>query len=358
MNPYKYIFGISIVIVLTGIFSCQNQTGPKFPALTADVETEPVSNADDAADDPAIWVNPADPSKSKLICSNKESGIVLYDLQGKTVDEYPVGKINNVDVRQNIPLNDTIRIDIAAGSNRTDNSVTIMEIHVNGSLTNITARKIYSNFSEVYGFCLYHDLKNDEVYAIVNNKEGMVEQWRLFGTDSLKIDAELTRTFQAGTGGQLEGCVGDDELGYLYIGEEDVGIWKFYAHPDSASTAIKVDNLSNPALKDDIEGLTIYYGENGKGYLIASSQGNNSFAVYRREGDNRYIGSFSIIDGEKIDGVSETDGIDVISIPLGSEYPSGIFIAQDGFNHEGNELINQNFKVTDWGKIAKALILN
>lgn len=357
MNVYKCISIISIGIVLTGIISCQNQTGSNFPGVTADVETEPVSNADDAADDPAIWVNPADPSKSLLICSNKQSGIVLYDLQGKTVAEYPVGKINNIDVRQNIPLNDTVKIDVAAGSNRTDNSITIMEIHHDGTLTDITARKIYSNFSEVYGFCLYHDLKNDEVYAIVNNKEGLVEQWRLFGTDSLKIDAELSRTFKAGTG-QLEGCTGDDELGYLYIGEEDKGIWKFNANPNSAVSAIQIDDLSNPSLKDDIEGLTIYYGKEGKGYLIASSQGNNSFAIYRREGQNEYIGSFSIIDGINIDGVSETDGIDVISTPIGSEYPSGIFIAQDGYNHEGKKLVNQNFKVVNWETIAKALKLN
>ena len=29
--------------------------------------------------------------------------------------------------------------------------------------------------------------------------------------------------------GQLEGCVADDILGHLYIGEEDRGIWKYAA---------------------------------------------------------------------------------------------------------------------------------
>jgi 3-phytase len=350
----RIVFIISFLVF--ALISCQNKPGTSFPGVTADMETEPVSNSDDAADDPSIWINKADPSQSLLICSNKQSGIAVYNLQGKTVAEYPVGKINNVDVRQGIFLNDSMQIDIAAGSNRTDNTITIMQIMHDGSLTDISARKIQSAFSEVYGFCLYHDLKNRQLYAIVNNKEGMVEQWRLFATADLKIDGELARTFKAGQS-QLEGCVADDEMGYLYIGEEDEGIWKFQAHPDSNAIATNVDNLSNRALKDDIEGMTIYYKENGEGFLIVSSQGNNSFAVYTRENNNDYLGSFNIIDSDSIDSVSETDGIDVTSISLGPDYPSGIFVAQDGFNHEGKRLTNQNFKLVDWQKIAKTLNL-
>lgn len=347
---------ITLLAVFMVLASCQDHSAT-FPKVIADFETEPVVNADDAADDPAIWINPVKPESSLLICSNKKSGIAVYDLSGKTIALYDVGKINNVDIRQGIRMNDSTLIDIVAGSNRTDNSISVLQIHPDGSLKDITAHKIKSGFNEVYGFCLYHDLKNHELYAIVNNKEGMVEQWRLFGNDSLKIDAELSRTFKA-AGSQLEGCVADDELGYLYIGEEDRGIWKFNADPDSAVVAILVDDLGNPALKDDIEGLTIYYKGGETGYLLVSSQGNNSYAVYTREGNNRYLGSFVIADGDLTDGTSETDGIDVTSISLGAKYPSGIFIAQDGFNYNGKELVNQNFKVVNWESIANALKLN
>ncbi len=74
----------------------------------------------------------------------------------------------------------------------------------------------------------------------------------------------------------------------------------------------------------DIEGLTIYYAPNGKGYLMASSQGNNSYAMYERQGKNRYVANFEITDGEKIDGTSDTDGIDVLGFGLGPKYPYGI----------------------------------
>lgn len=353
MKDFNTLF---IIIILLVLASCRDQVSLSFPGVTADFETTPVASADDAADDPAIWINYTDPAQSLLVCSNKKSGIVVYDLEGNTVGSYEIGKINNVDVRQGIWLNDSTKVDIAAGSNRTDNTISVMQINPDGSLTDILARKIQSGFAEVYGFCLYHDIPNRKVYAIVNDKEGMVEQWLLFGNGSMNMEGQLSRTFRAASS-QLEGCVADDELGYLYIGEEDKGIWKFNADPSAEPTAKLVDDLSNPALKDDIEGLTIFYKANGTGYLIASSQGNNSYAIYTREGDNRYLGSFRIIDSEATDGVSETDGIDVTSVALGPLYPEGIFIVQDGYNHENKELVNQNFKVVNWEKIPKSLNL-
>ena len=39
----------------------------------------------------------------------------------------------------------------------------------------------------------------------------------------------------------VEGCVADDELGHLYIGEELKAIWKYGAEPDDGNTRIKID---------------------------------------------------------------------------------------------------------------------
>ena len=72
-----------------------------------------------------------------------------------------------------------------------------------------------------------------------------------------------------------------------------------------------------------MEGVAIYYGANGKGYVIASNQGEDNYAVYRREGANEFVGKFHVVANEAlgIDGVSETDGLDVISAPLGPDFP-------------------------------------
>jgi 3-phytase len=98
-----------------------------------------------------------------------------------------------------------------------------------------------------------------------------------------------------------------------------------------------------------VEGLTIYYASRGTGYLIASSQGSKQFAVYERAGANAHVMNFQIVAGNGIDGLSDTDGIDVTNFPLGSAFPEGVFVAQDGTNTGGN----QNFKLVPWGAIAR-----
>jgi 3-phytase len=107
----------------------------------------------------------------------------------------------------------------------------------------------------------------------------------------------------------------------------------------------------NPKIEYDLEGLTIYYGEKGKGYLIASVQGNSTYAIFDRGGNNKYLGSFSI-DAGAIDGVEETDGLDVCSLPLGANYPHGILVVQDGLNYDDMSLSAQNFKIVPWDRIA------
>ena len=123
-----------------------------------------------------------------------------------------------------------------------------------------------------------------------------------------------------------------------------------------SSVPLALDKVAiNPRLKDDVEGVGIYDLGGGRGYIVASSQGNNSYAVYRREGDQAYLGSFAVIaDAAKgIDGVSETDGLEVTSANLGPGFEYGAMVAQDGRNVLPVE--NQNFKIVPWSSIAAAL---
>jgi 3-phytase len=108
-------------------------------------------------------------------------------------------------------------------------------------------------------------------------------------------------------------------------------------------------------LTADVEGLAIYYMNDGAGYLIASSQGNDTFTVYERAGDNRYLGTFRVIESDTVDAVSESDGIDVTNFPLNVAFPEGLFVTQDDRNIDPDE--NQNFKLVSWRAIADALAL-
>jgi len=321
--------------------------------VTADLETDAMKSGldDDAADDPAIWIHPTDSSKSIVVGTNKKGGLALYNLSGQQINFYPVGNVNNADVLYNFPLGgDTI--DVIGASNRSDSSITLMKINPeNQKLSKISARLIKSDAGDVYGFCFYKSKLNGRFYTFINSKEGKVEQWELFETDG-KIDAKLTRSIQLA--GQVEGMVCDNELGNLFVGEEQNGIWKLSAEPEGGDEKILIPNsgVSNKNIAYDIEGLTIYYAPQGKGYLIASSQGNFSYAIFERAGENNYITSFRIVSGI-IDGAEETDGIDVTNLPAGKAFSSGLFVVQDGFNFDSDEKQPQNFKFVSWDKIAE-----
>jgi 3-phytase len=84
---------------------------------------------------------------------------------------------------------------------------------------------------------------------------------------------------------------------------------------------------------------------------VVSKQAHDSFVVYRREGSNGYVGTFAVVDGNGIDGVTHTDGIAVQSGDLGPRFPRGVFVAQDHENDRGN----QNFKLVPWHAIEEAL---
>ncbi len=350
MKKITFIFLYSVLLysLVPAISIAQK---PQLVKVSTDSETQPVSSSDDAADDPAIWVHPNDPGRSLIIGTNKKSGLSVYELSGKLLHEYPLGRINNVDVRYGFRLGER-KVDIVAGSNRSDSGIVVLAVNpLNGALENILERPLKTGLSEVYGFCLYHDIHEDNYYAFVNGTDGKVEQWQLKASHGNKVNAILVRNFSLKT--QTEGCVADDETGYLYIGEEDRGIWKVKASPAEPAVPVLLDSVGNGHLKADVEGLAIFYGQNGTGYLIASSQGNNTYAIYRREGTNEYVGSFKLTKGNTSDGTSDTDGIDVTSCNLGSAYPHGLFVAQDGSNRDGRKKMNQNFKMVSWQKIAR-----
>jgi 3-phytase len=313
--------------------------------ITATIETDPVPNGGDAADDPAIWVNPSDPAQSTIIGTDKRGGLAVYDLGGKQIQYLPDGHMDNVDLRDKFKLGDQT-VTVVTASNRQDNSIAIYKINPQTRmLENVAARKIKHNLA-VYGMCMYNSPKTGKAYYFGTSKSGDIEQWELFDNGG-KIDAKKVRSIKLSS--TVEGCVADDQLGHLYIAEEAIGIWKFSAEPDAGSERTQVAKVGDGRLFADVEGLTIAYGKDGAGYLMASSQGDHSYVVYRRDGNNEFVKKFRVGNGDGVDGCEETDGIDVTTANLGPAFPQGVFVVQDGFNDKGN----QNFKLVPLQSIVK-----
>lgn len=215
-----------------------------------------------------------------------------------------------------------------------------------GALTNVAARTLTTGIG-VAGLCMYRSPASRKYYVFVGDSSGTLQQWELFDDGTGRVDARKVRTLTFGS--TTEGCVADDLLGNLYVSEEDVAIWKYRAEPTAGANRVAVDRVGR-FLRPDIEGPAIYSSGRRGGYLVASSQGSDSFAVYRRAGSNRHVANFVVGRGA-IDGVTHTDGIDVTSRPLGGALAKGLFVAQDDHNDGGN----QNFKLVPWGRISRAM---
>lgn len=316
------------------------------------VETDPMPNPGDASDDMAVWVHPRKPRKSTVIGTdgtNGNGGLAVYDMSGRQIQYIKQGDTNNVDIRYHFPIGGK-RVAIVAASQPGKNRVLLYTIDVETRMLDRVG-KFRPNTTRAYGLAMYHDAKADKHFVFVNDPNGTVEQWRLDAGKNGKVRGTKVRSFNVG--GTTEGMVADDELGRLYVAEELAGnIWRYGANPKDDDSRTLVDSPASGNLTAEVEGLAIYYAKNGKGYLIASSQGSNDYAVYRREGRNAFLTRFRIAANreDELDRVTDSDGIDVASVSLGPGFKRGAFLAQDGSNRDENI----NFKLVPWHAIVAA----
>lgn len=329
---------------------------PPVPSVVSTVETAPVSSFGDAADDPAIWQNPTDPSLSAIVATDKKGGLYVYDMQGRVIQDLRDGKMNNIDLRDHFMLGGR-PVTLVTASNRTEKSIAIYTLDpVTRRLTNVADGVQPTELEDPYGQCMYRDPQTGRTYVFINGDDTRKRQWELVDAGNGKVRAVFVRELTFAS--QTEGCVADDETGALYVNEEDIGMWRTRAAADGGTDMTLVRAVADqPATTDDYEGIGIYDLGGGRGYIVLSSQGNDTYAVFRREGAQEYLGSFAVAANPQagIDGISETDGLEITSRNLGPGFEHGAMVAQDGRNVLPIE--NQNYKYVPWESIARALNL-
>lgn len=348
--------GLTAAALLCGCGASTPNDG--FAEVVAAVETAPVPSAGDAADDPAIWVNPRDPAESRILGTDKKSGLLVYDLQSRQIQYLARGRLNNVDVRQDVMLAGRSR-DIAVATNRTEDSLDVFEIARDGAAGEGHVRWLAAQeltFEEPYGVCLFHE-NGGALHVFVNDKSGAYQQWRIDAAEGDAVALTLVREFAVSS--KPEGCVADDTNGILYVGEEAKGVWKMPAAPAAGELEPNMELIAQvgDALTADVEGLAIYRAGDHPGYLLASSQGDDSYAVFALAEEHAHLGSFRVIanPASEVDGTEETDGIATTSMRLNAIFAQGLLVVQDGKNTDPSA--NQNFKLIPWENVKNALDL-
>lgn len=319
-----------IAIILIAITGCAEVLEEVVPT----VETSPVLDASDAADD-SVVIATSDGDNAIIIGTNKRRGLEIYDLKGNRIGQVDAGRLNNIDATPTA----TDNVFLLAASNRTTKAIDIFQADI--AKTEISfVRSIPLDLADPYGLCV----SSNRIF--VSDKEGRVQMWPWAGEQPI---TEIVLP------SQTEGCVVDQNGEYIYIGEESGGIWKVPIHKQGMGTPEMFATIADNILAADVEGLDIHYSEKGA-TLLASSQGDSSYVAYDLQTAN-LLAKFSIAANTKklIDGTSDTDGIAIYSHAL-LDYPEGILVVQDGFNSEPNgKYENQNFKIVDWREVQKLL---
>lgn len=340
------------VLFLSACASVAEFPRPFYPAVdvAATGETAPVGSANaDAADDPAIWRNPADPAASLIVGTDKKAGLYVYGLDGKVRDFVAAGALNNVDLREVRP-----GFVLVAASDRSDLAEPkIALFRLDGATGRLTSLGTLAFLdaghapAEAYGFCMGKALAAGELArAYVVLKDGTVAESALEEAGRT-ITARHLRSVRFRT--QSEGCVVDDRTGQLYVAEEDVGIWRV----DLRSAVLRAEAFAmvgaEKELAADVEGLALAPEGRDGGMLVASSQGDNAYALFDL-GTAQPRGRFRIAAGQ-FGATSDTDGIELMLGDFGPAFRAGLFVAQDGDNAPRA----QNFKLVSWQAVLDNL---
>ena len=374
------------------------------PAVVPTLETQTFDGRGDA-DDPAFWIHPTDITQSLVVCSAKKGGLVTFNLDGTPVQsvfgstgdliaggtphaQLDLGaaqkvRFNNVVVIPAVMLGG-VATDLVAVSDRQSDRVRFFAINPVTRLISLVSSpanlRIFTPDSQTsdsqtaYGLAWYRSPVTGLTFVFASrDNHDTVAQLRVREDPANPgtVLASVVRTIGfTGTGAvsaddaQCEGMVVDHARQALYVGQEKVGIWRIEAEPTGAATynagepgrlfarTTSFAGIGGPGseLVADVEGLIIYPTgpERLGGYLLASSQGDNSFRVYDRV-SNAYLGSFFIQAGGGVDQVTTCDGGDVSFADLGALWPQGLMVVQDG---EDNLTAGTNFKFLSWAAVA------
>lgn len=332
------------------------------------------------------------------------------------------GRYNNVDIAYGLDVAGT-PTDVAVVSDRFNDQLRFFAVDPDGAdadepLTEITApgqqflfqpdRAGVESEQTAYGLAVWQD--GDATYAVVT-QEGTttiatarlvagadgtlgytdVEHLDMPGSFDLPDGTTWTPCEEPGVGPQLEGLSVDQRTGILYAGQEDVGLWRlplplgsgaprlvdkvtdFGVHDSydpateecdpadgsSQAEAVAANPFGGDLITADAEGVDVYHGPGRTGYVLVSSQADDTFAVYSTTGRNKPVGSFRAVGAGGVDDVNGSDGLAVTHRPVG-DYTEGLLVLHDE-PHSGPDVAPErvedatNFHYVGWDAVADAL---
>jgi len=338
MFKHKKILYLTLPILLA---ACSRHISPAVSTAVTEnvVAIKPIVISEKVgfdSDDPAIWVNPKDASKSLVIGTDKSATGALYvfDLQGKIQHNLVVKGLqrpNNVDVAYGLKL-DGKATDIAITTERFTHKLRIyslpdMKPVDNGGIP-VFEGETAPEYRDLMGIAIY-TAKSGKIYAIVGRKTGPKDgsylwQYLLSDNGSGKVQAQLVRKFGSYSGKkEIESIAVDNELGYIYYSDEQFGVRQYAADPEKGNQQLAI--FGTTGFAEDHEGISIYKTSANKGYILVSDQGANRFRIFSREGSRKDVYNHQLLKIVKVEA-GHSDGSEVVNVPLNDTFRHGLFV--------------------------------
>lgn len=334
------MYRICLFFLLLGLLACGQEpaqteataeAGDSLTVVQPTYITDPVPHD---SDDPAIWINPADPAQSLIVGTDKASpdgGLYVFDLQGKMVDSVPgLHRPNNVDIEYGMVAGgDTFAIAVTTERLRGQlRAFRLPEMTpVDGGGLPAFADEADSNRA-VMGISLYRRPRDGAIFAMVSRKtedgapadSAALAQYHLVGQADGSVQAELVRRFGYFSGHkEIEAIAVDDAQGYVFYSDEQRGVRQYHADPDSPN--VELAHFATEGFAEDHEGISIYPTGERSGYLLVSDQGAQRFQVFGRAGTtHRHLGTVPV-------AALESDGSELTAVALNADFPQGLFVA-------------------------------
>ncbi|EEI90473.1 3-phytase [Sphingobacterium spiritivorum ATCC 33300] len=338
MNKLQKINLAVLALSLMSQYACQ-QSGKNNTVNTDSTEVQPAVISEAVqfdSDDPAIWINKKDPSKSLVLGTDKDENGALYvfDLQGKIVKDKVVRNLkrpNNVDLAYGLMLNGK-PTDIAITTERFTHKLRIfslpdMKAVDNGGIP-VFEGETGTDYRDLMGIAIY-TAPTGKMYAIVGRKngpkDGYLWQYLLEDNGQGQVKATLVRKFGEYSGKkEIEAIAVDNELGYIYYSDEQTGVRQYYADPEKGNKQLAL--FATSGFAEDHEGISIYKLTDSTGYILVSDQGANRFQIFSREGTKENPYAHQLLKTVPV-AARQSDGSDVVNVPLNDTFKNGLFVA-------------------------------
>ena len=357
------LFAALLAVVAAGIlvFALAGRADDPIALVKPVVATAQVT---DDPDDPAIWVNRADPARSLVFGTNKvkapTGALVAFGLDGAIRQVFAgLDRPNNVDVEYGLRVGGEL-VDIVVVTERLKNQLRVFRIKPDGSgFAEISSPGRVGVFTDrtgedaaPMGIGLYRRVLDGAIFAIISPKagprDGYLQEYRLDDDGTGRVRTTWVRTFGRFSGvSEIEAIAVDDDLGYVYYADEGDGIHKYHADPDRPDAGRELAHFGLISFAADREGIAIYARDEKTGYIVCTDQldGNSEFHVYRREGapgnPHDHTELLKVFSGSS----DATDGIEITAAALPG-FPHGLMVAMNS--------APKNFLLYRWDAVAEA----